>query len=101
VLVTGTFTYTNSIITEYYVEHAVALVDMYGFATRDENWELPVDSQVLGYLELNEEQQRGSFRLHLPARPTGTPIKIGNSSEGVQVFAIGYSPNLVGSPIDH
>jgi hypothetical protein len=30
-LVTGKFTYTNDIITTYYVEHAAALVDMYGF----------------------------------------------------------------------
>ena len=35
--ITGTFTYTNDIITTYYVENEVALVDMYGFVKRDEN----------------------------------------------------------------
>ena len=29
--ITGSFTYSNDIITTYYVEHMVALVDMYGF----------------------------------------------------------------------
>src|SRR6185436_429541 len=52
VLVTGTFTYTNDIITTYYVEQMVALVDMHGFVTRDLMWTIPVDSQVLGYLNL-------------------------------------------------
>jgi len=95
--VTGSFTYTNNIIGEYYVEHAVALLDMYGFAIRDENWELPVESQVLGFLDLDEEQQEGTFRLQLPAQPAGTPVKVGGS-EGVQVFVVGYSPNLTGGP---
>ena len=71
---------------------------MYGFATRDENWELPVESQVLGFLDLDEEQQEGTFRLQLPAQPTGTPVKVGESTTGVQVFAVGYSPNLTGGP---
>lgn len=97
-LVTGTFTYTNNIIAEYYVEHAVALLDMYGFVTRNQNWELPVDSQVLGYLKLNAAQHDGTFRLQLPAQPAGTPVKLGTSAHGVQVFAVAYSPNLAGGP---
>lgn len=97
VLLTGTFTYTNDFITTYYVEHAVALIDMYGFVTRDQEWELPVEGQVLGYLDLDEEAREGSFRLQLPAQPTGTPVQIG-SSEGVQIFALSYSPNLTGDP---
>ncbi len=97
VLLTGTFTYTNDIISEYYVEHAVALVDMYGFVTRDEEWEIPVEGQVLGYLDMDEEAREGQFQLHLPAQPSGTPVQFGNS-EGVQVFALSYSPNLSGGP---
>jgi len=44
--ITGTFSYSNSIITDYYVEHAVALIDMYGFVQRDMEWEIPVDSKL-------------------------------------------------------
>ena len=51
--ITGTFTYTNDIITTYYVENAVALVDMYGFVKRDENWTIPVSSQTLGFLSID------------------------------------------------
>jgi curli biogenesis system outer membrane secretion channel CsgG len=53
VKVTGSFDYTNDIITTYYVEQAVALVDMYGFVTRNRDWEIPVESQVLGYLKID------------------------------------------------
>ena len=70
---------------------------MYGFATRDREWELPVEGQVLGYLDLDEEQQEGEFRLQLPAQPEGTPVQIGDGGE-VQVFALAYSPNLTGGP---
>src|SRR6185369_16338146 len=101
VSVSGTFTYTNDIITTYYVEQAVALLDMHGFVTRDRDWELPVGSQVLGYLKLDETTKEGEFQLELPARPTGESSDVnhdGNASEQVQVFVVGYSPNLAGSP---
>ncbi|HEU4323667.1 MAG TPA: S41 family peptidase [Roseiflexaceae bacterium] len=99
VLLTGTFTYSNDIITEYYVEHSIMLGDMYGFVTRDKEWELPVQSQVLGYLDLDEQEQQGTFLLHLPARPVGTQIDLSKSNKpGVQIFAVTYAPNLLGGP---
>ncbi|MEP7358356.1 MAG: S41 family peptidase, partial [Anaerolineales bacterium] len=101
VSVSGTFTYTNDIITVYYVEQAVALLDMYGFVTRDRDWELPVGSQVLGYLKLDEAKKEGQFQLALPARPTGENSDVnhdGSTAENVQVFVVGYSPNLTGGP---
>ncbi|MBT3314042.1 MAG: peptidase S41 [Anaerolineae bacterium] len=99
--ITGTFDYTNDIITTYYVEHAVALVDMYAFITRDKEWEIPLSSQTLGFLEFDTEAMQGSYTLQLPAMPTGVLTDIDNDSEedlGVQVFAIAYWPNLTGSP---
>ena len=53
--ITGTFDYTNDIITTYYVEHAVALVDMYAFITRDKEWEIPLSSQTLASLNLTQK----------------------------------------------
>ncbi len=97
----GRFSYTNDIITTYYVEHAVALVDMYGFVTRDEEWEVPVEAQTLGYLVLDEQRQQGTFELQLPARPQGSFVDVDNDGEqdpGVQVFVLSYWPNLTGSP---
>ena len=56
VLITGSFTYTNDFVTEvYYVEHAVALLDMTGFVLRDKEWEMPVEGQVLGFMDLDAE----------------------------------------------
>ncbi len=63
--------------------------------------ELPVDSQVLGYMEMDNTTNRGRYVLHLPARPEGEFNDVdhdGQKDVGVQVFAVGYSPNLIGSP---
>lgn len=100
-VITGEFSYTNNIITVYYVQHAVGLIDLYGFVTRDEEWELPVESQVLGPMTIDVEQQRGTFRVALPLRPEATAADVDNDSqqdEGVQVFAVAYWPNLYGGP---
>lgn len=101
VKVSGTFTYTNDIITTYYVEHTVALVDMYGFIIRDQEWEIPVTSQVLGYLKLDPDKEEGTFFVELPARPEGHFADVdhdGKEETGVQVFAVSYWPNLTGGP---
>lgn len=101
VLITGSFEYSNDIVTDYYVEHAVALLDMTGFVTRDREWELPIESQVLGYLEFDIENHTGTFRLQLPALPAGVLNDVnpdGSPEGGVQIFSVGYSPNLTGGP---
>jgi C-terminal processing protease CtpA/Prc len=97
----GGFEYSNSIITDYYVEHAVALVDMYGFITRDDEWEIPVASQTLGFLDIDTEAMKAEYILQLPARPTGAFADVDNNgqeNQGVQVFAVAYWPNLTGGP---
>ena len=97
----GSFTYSNDIIEDYYVEHAVALLDMTGFITRDLEWELPVISQVLGHLDLDTDNNVGKFTLSLPVLPSGVLNDVDNDDQeepGVQVFVVGYSPNLTGGP---
>ncbi len=99
--ITGGFTYTNDIITTYYVENAVALVDMYGFVKRDQSWTIPVSSQTLGFLSIDTKTKTGKYTLQLPARPTGTMVNVSNDGKndaGVQVFAVSYWPNLTGGP---
>ena len=99
--VTGTFSFSNDIITTYYIEHAVALVDMYGFVIRDEEWEMPVTSQTLGFLDLDPQSRQGSFTLQLPARPTGVQADLnpdGEDETGVKVYTVAYFPNLTGGP---
>ncbi len=100
VRITGEFSYTNDFVVEtYYVEHAVALLDMTGFVKRDKEWELPVDGQVLGYMKLDADNNRATFELSLPAQPEGLYNDVDEDAQtdkGVQIFAVGYSPNLTG-----
>ena len=99
--ITGTFSYTNDIITTYYVENEVALVDMYGFVKRDQNWTIPVSSQTLGFLSIDSKLKTGKYTLQLPERPTATMVNVSNDGKkdaGVQVFAVSYWPNLTGGP---
>ena len=99
--ITGTFTYTNDIITTYYVENAVALVDMYGFVKRDKEWQIPIDSQTLGFLQIDPKAKTGKYSLQLPAAPLAQMVDVDNNGRkdnGVQVFAVSYWPNLTGGP---
>jgi C-terminal processing protease CtpA/Prc len=99
--ITGTFTYTNDIITSYYVENEVALVDMYGFVIRDMEWIIPVSSQTLGFLQIDTANKTGSYTLQLPEVPTGQFADVSNDNKqdtGVQIFAVSYWPNLTGGP---
>jgi hypothetical protein len=97
--ITGTFSYTNDIITTYYVENAVALVDMYGFVKRDLNWTIPVDSQTLGFLQIDPQSKTGKYSLELPARPLAQMVDVGrDGGKGVQIFAVSWWPNLAGGP---
>jgi C-terminal processing protease CtpA/Prc len=102
VLLFGEFSYTNDIVLErYYVEHAVGLVDMTGFVLRDLEWELPVEAQILGFMEVDAGNKRGKFHLQLPARPGGTFNDVnpdGSPESGVQIFTLGYMGNLTGGP---
>lgn len=101
-LIKGHFKVTNAfVLTTYYVENAVALLDMHGFVLRDQEWELPVDSQVLGFMTFDEKTLEGTYELSLPALPRGEFNDVdhdGQQDRGVQIFAVGYAPNLYGGP---
>jgi C-terminal processing protease CtpA/Prc len=101
-LISGTYKVTNDfVLTKYYVENAVALIDMHAFVIRDQEWELPVESQVLGVMNFEPESLSGTFDLNLPAVPRGTLNDVDNNGTedlGVQIFAVAYSPNLYGGP---
>jgi C-terminal processing protease CtpA/Prc len=100
--ITGGFTVTNGFVFEnYFVENAVALVDMHGFVTRDNYWELPVASQVLGFLNVDVPNLTGTYQLSLPERPLGVFNDVdnnGNTDTGVQIFAVSYFPNFASGP---
>ena len=101
-LLQGSYQVTNDfVLTGYYVENAVALTDMRAFVIRDEEWEIPVASQVLGFMTFDAESLSGTYDLNLPALPRGEFSDVDNDGveeQGVQIFAVAYSPNLYGGP---
>lgn len=98
----GGFTVTNGFVFEnYFVENSVALVDMHGFVVRDNYWELPVESQVLGFLDVDLSTLTGTYSISLPASPLGVLDDVDNNGKtntGVQIFAVSYFPNFSGGP---
>ena len=100
--VIGTMNYSNEFVTEtYYIEHAVMMFDMTGFVLRDEEWDIPVNSQILGYIDIDKENNTGTYMLQLPRVPLGTFNDVdqsGSEDAGVQIYALGYEPNLSGGP---
>lgn len=99
--ITGAMDYTNAFIGMIFEEHAVALVDMYGFVIRDEEWEIPVASQTLGFMSMDEETMHAEYTLQLPVRPTGQSADVDNNDQadtGVQIFAVAYWPNVYSGP---
>ncbi len=100
-VLSGSVTYSNDFVFTYYVENAVALIDMRGFVARDEEYEIPVDGQTLGTFTLNNDGTSADYRLRLPALP-GAPLSDvdndGSDETGVQIFAVGWWPNLLGGP---
>ena len=85
----------------YYTEQAVALNDMRGFVLRDKLWELPLDGQVLGYLKIDRDNNKGEYDIKLPVKPQGTFNDVDNNGKedkGVQIYSVAYSPNLTGGP---
>jgi C-terminal processing protease CtpA/Prc len=106
--ITGSFKWTQEdggTLTDniLFSERQVVLTDLHGFVIRNKKWELPVDSQVLGYVQYDPSSGSGTYELSLPEAPQGTFNNVGNKNPqatGVQVFAIAYAPNLYGSPFE-
>ena len=100
--ITGAYKVTNDfVLATYYVENAVTLTDMHGFVVRDLKWELPVVSQTLGFMTFDKKTLSGTFELNLPAVPQGEFNDVNNNGvkdQGVQIFAVAYSPNVYGGP---
>ena len=106
--ITGSFTWTqedNGTLTDniLFSERQVVLTDLHGFIIRNKQWELPVDSQVLGYVQYDPNSGNGTYEISLPEVPQGTFNNVGNKNStdtGVQIFAIDYEPNIYGSPFE-
>lgn len=102
VKITGSFSYTNDFVVEkYMVEQAVALADMTGFVKRDKEYVTPTESQTLGYMKADFQNNSATYWIELPAQPEAPMNNVdpsGKSDKGVQIFAVSYWPNVAGGP---
>ena len=106
--ITGSFKWTQEdggTLTDniLFSERQVVLTDLHGFVIRNKQWALPVDSQVLGYVQYDPKSGSGTYELSLPEVPQGTFNNVGNKNQtdtGVQIYAIDYEPNIYGSPFE-
>jgi len=99
--ITGSFDYTavDYVLERRWLDHAVALVDMYGFVIRDQEWDIPVTSQYLGFMAVDNDANMATYDLFLPEMPAATFADVDNNSRtdaGVQIFTVAYWPNTYG-----
>ncbi len=99
--VTGTVTYTNPFFTEGVAQPIVILEDQGGFVTRDRNFVIPVESQVIATITSDFYTSPFTYSLSLPEEPNGTLHDVdhdGVEETGVMVFAVAYWTNTWGDP---
>jgi C-terminal processing protease CtpA/Prc len=99
-LITGTIPYTSPFFKETLSGGYVLLEDQAGFVVRDENFIFPLESQIIGPVELIEEGLL-SYRLTLPSIPQATLLDVDNNltaDKGVMIFQIAYASNTWGNP---
>jgi C-terminal processing protease CtpA/Prc len=97
-LITGDIPYTSPFFVWGLGDAFVLLEDEAGFVNRDFEFEFSLESQVLGPIEVDEDENV-SYTLLLPAVPEGTYVDVDNDGAedtGVQVFAAAYWPNIWG-----
>lgn len=100
-IVTGTVTYTNPFFTEGVAQPIVILEDQGGFVTRDRNFIIPVESQVIATITSDFYTSPFTYSLSLPEKPNGTLHDVdhdGVEETGVMVFAVAYWTNTWGDP---
>jgi C-terminal processing protease CtpA/Prc len=98
-VVTGEVSYTNVFFTAGVSEPLIVLEDQGGFVTRNRNFEISEQSQVLGEITSDFYTSPFSYSLTLPAQPHGTQNDVdhdGQPDQGVQVFAVAYWTNIWG-----
>lgn len=101
VLIEGTMTYTNLLLTSGSSEPLIILESEANFVDRNEHGIIPVESQVLGQLTSDFYTSPVSYTLSLPDVPNGPYRDVDNDGEtdqGVQIYGVAYWENVWGDP---
>jgi C-terminal processing protease CtpA/Prc len=99
-IITGTIPFTSPFFINTISEPFVLLEDEAGFVRRDREFRFPLESQVIGPVEIIDDQTL-SYTLTLPEVPKGTLLDLDNNDQddiGVMVFAVAYWSNTWGGP---
>ncbi len=100
VLISGEIPYTSPFFVNSIKQPFVLLEDQAGFVSRDREFYFPLAGQVIGPVEINDEETL-TYQLALPSVPQGTLVDVDNDADediGVQVFAVAYWSNVWGGP---
>jgi len=100
VFITGDIPFTSPFFLDMIAEAFGMLDDQRGFIERDLEFEFPQVGQMIGPVELVDEEHV-TFQLALPAIPQGTQVDVDNDGEddtGVQIFAVAFWSNTWGGP---
>lgn len=101
-LVTGDLIITNPNVKIVGEEPLIVLEDQAGFIDRDIDYELPLESQVLGQILGDYQADEAiAYRLALPIIPGGGLRNVANDGRddgGVMVFQVSYNRNSYGDP---
>lgn len=100
IFISGEIEYSSRFFLNSFAEPFVMLEDQAGFVRRDEDFEFRLQSQIIGPVEVLDENKL-HYYLSLPVVPQGTFVDVdqdGKTDQGVQVFAIAYWSNTWGDP---
>lgn len=100
ILIRGTIPFTSPFFINSIAEPFVLLEDEAGFVSRDREFEFPLSGQVIGPVDLVDDQTL-SYTLALPSVPTATLVDVDNDNvidQGVMIFAVAYWSNTWGDP---
>jgi len=100
-LITGSLAYTNVFFTRGVAQPEIILEDQGGFVARNQDFIIPVKSQVIGQITSDFNTSPFTYSLSLPAQPNGTLSDVdhdGATDTGVQIFAVAYWTNTWGDP---
>lgn len=101
VFISGEIPYTSPFFMASTAEPYVMLEDQAGFVARDEEFHFLLASQVIGPVEIHEDQSKLTFTLALPSIPQATYLDVDNNGQqntGLQIFAVAYWSNTWGDP---
>jgi C-terminal processing protease CtpA/Prc len=101
VSIVGDMTYTNLLLTSGIAEPLMLLEDEGGFVKRDQTFQFPPESQVLGQFTSDFYSSPASFSFTLPIEPKATLNDVdqdGQSDTGVMIYSVALWSNIFGDP---